>query len=139
MREIVSKFEVKFGIPQAFGCIDGTYVPSKKPLINSQDFYNYKQFFSLIVQAVCDNQGRFVDVEYKWPGSVHDAKVLANSMICKINQTSLNLSAGYDTLPNCIIEGPAYPLIPYCIKKYQPCVKNKQVLSTIYSEVQEIK
>ena len=55
MREIVSKFEVKFGIPQAFGCIDGTHVPLKRPLINSQDFYNYKRFFSLNFQAVCDS------------------------------------------------------------------------------------
>ena len=45
MRKIVSKFEVKFGIPQAFGCNDGTHFPLKRPLINSQDFYNYKQFF----------------------------------------------------------------------------------------------
>ena len=48
MREIVSKFEVKFRILQVFCCIDGTihvYVPLKKPLINSQDFYNYKHFF----------------------------------------------------------------------------------------------
>ena len=39
MRKIASKFDVKFG------CIDGAYVPLKRPLINSQNFYNYKQFF----------------------------------------------------------------------------------------------
>ena len=43
MRGIVSKFEVKFAIPQACGCIDETHVPLKRPLINSRDFYNYKQ------------------------------------------------------------------------------------------------
>ena len=31
MREIISKFEEKFGIPQAFGCIDATYFPLKRP------------------------------------------------------------------------------------------------------------
>ena len=65
MRETVSKFEVKFGIPHAFGCIDGTHVPLKTPSINSKDFYTYKQFFSLNVQAVCDSQGQFIDVECK--------------------------------------------------------------------------
>ena len=45
MREIVSKFEVKFGIPQTFGGIDEARVPLKRPLINSQCFCNYKQFF----------------------------------------------------------------------------------------------
>ena len=45
MRGISSKLEVKFEIPQAFGFIDGTQVPLKRLLINSQGFYNYKQFF----------------------------------------------------------------------------------------------
>ena len=44
----------------------------------------------------------------------------------KINQTSLNLLPGYDTLPNYIIGDPAYPLTPYCMKEYQTCVENKQ-------------
>ena len=35
MREIVSKFEVKFGILQAFGCIDGTDVSLKRQLIRT--------------------------------------------------------------------------------------------------------
>ena len=79
MRKIVSKFKVKFGIPQAFDCINGAHVPLKRPLFNSQDFYNYKQFFSSNVQAVSDNQTWFIDVECKWPGSVHDA----NCTVCK--------------------------------------------------------
>ena len=128
MRKIASKFDVKFG------CIDGAYVPLKRPLINSQNFYNYKQFFSLNVQAVCDSQGRFIDVECKWPRSAHDAKIFENSTVCKklqfrkINQTSLNLLPGYDTLPNYINGDPAYPLTPYCMKKYLTCVENMKVV-----------
>ena len=72
-----SEFEWKFGMAQASGCIDGIHIHIKRPIENSQN-YNYKQFFSLNVQAVCDSRGRFIDVECKWPGSVHDAKVFAN-------------------------------------------------------------
>ena len=32
-------------ILQALGCIDGTRVPLKRPLINSQEFFNYKEVF----------------------------------------------------------------------------------------------
>ena len=92
MRKVVSGFELKFGQLQAFGCIDGTHVEIKRPIENAQDFFNYKQFFSFTVQAVCDSSGRFMDVECKWPGSVHDAKVFANS---KINE---NLQTG--NIPN---------------------------------------
>ena len=76
MRQKASEFELKFGMIQAIGCIDGTHITIKRPSDNSQDFFNYKQFFSLNVQAVCDSNGQFMDVECRWPGSVHDAKVL---------------------------------------------------------------
>ena len=56
VREKVSKFD---------NCIDGTHIPRKRPLIDSPDDFNYKQFFPLNVQATCDSQGSFMDVECK--------------------------------------------------------------------------
>lgn len=35
MMEKVGEFEAKFGMPQAFGCIDGTHVKIKRPIENS--------------------------------------------------------------------------------------------------------
>ena len=32
----ISEFEAKFGMTQAFGCIDGTHIPVKAPTANSQ-------------------------------------------------------------------------------------------------------
>lgn len=31
----------------AYGCIDGIHIKIKRPLDNSQDYFNYKQYFSL--------------------------------------------------------------------------------------------
>ena len=45
----ISEFEVKFGMTEAFRCIDGTHIPLKAPTVNSQDYYNYEQFYSLNV------------------------------------------------------------------------------------------
>jgi hypothetical protein len=73
MQEKISEFEVMFGMSQAFGCIDGTHVPILRPVDNSQDYFCYKMFLSLNVQAVCDSRGRFMDVDCRWPGSVHDS------------------------------------------------------------------
>ena len=39
MEETVANFEVRFGMPCAFGRIDGTHIPIKRPLENSQDFF----------------------------------------------------------------------------------------------------
>ena len=81
MKMKVVEFEAEFGMVQAFGSIDGTHSPIMAPSTNSQDYYNYKSFHSLNVQAVCDYCGLFLDVECRWPGSMHDAKMFANSGI----------------------------------------------------------
>ena len=73
--EIKFEFEAKFGMVQAFGAIDGAHIPIMAQSTNSQDYYNYKSFQSLNVQAVCDYCGLFLDVEWRWPGNVHDAKM----------------------------------------------------------------
>ena len=48
------EFETKFGMVQAFGCIDGTHIAIQRPFTDSQHYFNYKQFWSLNIQAVCD-------------------------------------------------------------------------------------
>ena len=78
-----SEFEAKFGMTQAFGSIDGTHIILKAPTVNSQDYYNYKQFYSLKVQEVCDYKDNFIDVDYRWPGNCHVPKDYANSNINK--------------------------------------------------------
>ncbi len=134
MRKTVAEFESKFGMTQAFGCIDGTHVPIQCPIENSQDFFCYKQFYSINVQAVCDYKGYFMDVECMWPGSVHDAKVFANSSInYKLRQGVLSSTfqcpfEGGEKIPNYLIGDPAYPLVPFCMKEYESCSNNQQVI-----------
>ena len=43
MRKKLSEFEAKFGMTQAFGCVDDTHIPTSCPSKNSHDYYNYKQ------------------------------------------------------------------------------------------------
>ena len=42
MRENVSEFESTFRMIQALGCIDGTHIPIKCRMENSQDYFCYK-------------------------------------------------------------------------------------------------
>ena len=131
MREKVSEFEAKFGMIQAMGCIDGTHIPIKKPHKNSQDYFFYKQFYSLNVQAICDYRGQFMDVECVWPGSVHDAKVFANFSRLqgnKLPRTFQSVIPGCNLVPNYLIGDPAYPLTPFCMKEYESCKNNEQVV-----------
>ena len=86
LEKAAGNFEKKFGFPQVIGCVDGTHIPIIQPKANPHDYFCYKMkllLYSLNCQAVCDEKGQFVDVEVKWPGSVHDARIYANSSINK--------------------------------------------------------
>ena len=134
MQKKISEFEIMFGMPQAFGCIDGTHIPILRPIDNSQDYFSYKMFFSLNVQAICDSRGLFMDVDCRWPGSVHDAKVFANSSInSKLQNGTLpvtyqSLIPGRTKVGSYLIGDPAYPLTPHCMKEYEKCSTNAQVV-----------
>ena len=102
---------------QGIRCIDATHIYIKLPIENSQDCYNYKQLFSLNVQAVYDSRGIFIDVECEWPGAAHDGKVFANSGIGKNLRDNLlpitysTLLPGPDPMPNYLIGDPENPLL----------------------------
>ena len=136
MQRKVSEFETRFGMTQAYGCIHGTHLPLKRPPQNSQDYFCNKQYFSLNIQAICDSRGYFMDVKCKWTGSVHDAKVFANSTVShKMNagelpKTFITLLPGYEAIPNYLVGDPAYPLTPFCIKEYQTCTTNGKLFLT---------
>lgn len=52
MRKKLSQSEVKFSMIQTFRCIGGTHISLKRPLVNSQDFFNYQQSFTLNFQTI---------------------------------------------------------------------------------------
>uniref|UniRef100_A0A9J7ZF30 DDE Tnp4 domain-containing protein n=1 Tax=Cyprinus carpio carpio TaxID=630221 RepID=A0A9J7ZF30_CYPCA len=65
---------------KAAGAIDGCHIRIKPPSgPDGQCYRNRKLFPSIILQAVCDHQGRFIDTYVGWPGSVHDSRVLRHS------------------------------------------------------------
>lgn len=64
---------------KAVGAIDGCHVRIKPPSVHRLDYLNYKGFYSINMQGLCDHTGRFLDVFVGYPGSVHDTRILKNS------------------------------------------------------------
>ena len=53
----------------------------KPPVLNHTDYYNRKDWYSIVLQGVVDHEYMFRDVYVDWPGSMHDACVFANSQV----------------------------------------------------------
>ena len=118
VKETISKFEEKLNFPHVVGAIDGTHVEIKAPLINPADYFNRKQKYSIVTQAVADSRMLFTDVSTGWLGSIHDARVLRLSRVFREIENGTIL-----TQPVTVINGtnvrplllgdPAYPLRPW--------------------------
>ena len=134
MKEQVKHMEHKYGFPQAFGCVDGTHIPISQPSENPHDYFSYKMKYTLNVQGVCNWKGVFLNVDVKWPGSVHDGRVFSNSMINellregKLPMVYREILAGYDKIPVTLLGDPAYPLLPYCMKEFPNPRSNEEVI-----------
>ena len=81
LKEIVQGFETFWGFPQAAGAIDGSHIPIIRPDESASDYYNRKGYYSVIMQAMVDHRGLFMDVYIGWPGKVHDTRDFVNSSL----------------------------------------------------------
>ncbi|XP_025106067.1 putative nuclease HARBI1 [Pomacea canaliculata] len=75
------KFFQRHHIPNVLGCIDGTQIPIQSPgtARNEHEYVNRKGYHSINVQVICDADLIFFNIVAKWPGSVHDARILRES------------------------------------------------------------
>ena len=65
------------GLDQVIGAIDGCHIRTLKP--NDRHYVSYinrKGYYSILLQGICDDTGRFIDVFAGPPGCVHDARLL---------------------------------------------------------------
>ena len=81
---------------------------------------------------LCVAHGKFINVEVKWPGNVHDARVFANCDMQnnyssgKFNLFYKEILPGYDCIPQLLLADLAYPLLPYVMKEYEHCSTNEE-------------
>ena len=81
IRTVKQQFYNIASFPNVVGCIDGTHIPILKPKEYEWQYLNRKMYHSINVQAVCDSQGKFINMVVKHPGSAHDSFILQNSQL----------------------------------------------------------
>ncbi|XP_055914549.1 uncharacterized protein LOC129947843 [Eupeodes corollae] len=82
------KFEAKKRIPSVIGAIDCTHIVISAPKSNKKCYYDRKQNFTIVLQAVVDADKKFIDICCGEPGSLHDSRVLKRSTLYNRVQTN---------------------------------------------------
>lgn len=78
-KKIADGFEEEWDFPHCLGSIDGKHIMIECPKNAGSAYYNYKNFHSIVLLAICDANYCFTFVDIGDYDSTNDASVLSNS------------------------------------------------------------
>lgn len=77
----VDEWKRRWGLVGCVGAMDGSHIQIEEPFGYDWEFFNFKHYYSVVLHAVVDAHGRFIDVDCRWPGRVGDARIFENSLL----------------------------------------------------------
>ena len=116
---VIQGFCARRSMPNVVGAIDCTHIEIMKPTtVAAKGYFDREKRFSMVLQAIVDSRGRFIDVCAGWPGSVHDARIFANSSFNLALQEQRILQTPLEPVRPYIIGDAEYALMPQVIVPY---------------------
>ena len=80
------------------------------------DYYNRKGFYSIVLQAVIDSSGKFIDIFVGYPDSTHDSRIFHNSPLYHMFNSSLSSVIPTNTY---ILGDAGYPCQSWLLTPYR--------------------
>nr|CAI5849742.1 unnamed protein product [Callosobruchus analis] len=105
-------FEKVWNFPHCTGAIDGKHVRINCPKNSGSMYYNYKSFYSVVLQGVADANYKFIAVDVGGYGKQSDGGTFQASDFYEF-LTRKNTKALF-----VFISDEAYPLLPYLLKPF---------------------
>lgn len=113
-------WSAKTTFPGVVGAIDGCHIPLVvAPTDYAVEYFNRKQFYSIVLQAVVNSDQLFMHVTVGMPGSHHDSSVLRYSPIWQSVPQTIPIG-------HFIIGDSAYPIQPWLLTPYKRLVELDQ-------------
>ncbi|KAM4043720.1 uncharacterized protein ACNLHF_013985 [Anomaloglossus baeobatrachus] len=78
---IANGFYEKTQFPNCIGAIDGKHIRVKKPPNSGTQYFNYKQYVSVVLLAIADTNYNFVAVDIGAYGRTGDSRIFNNSVM----------------------------------------------------------
>lgn len=90
--QIANSFQIKANFPHCIGAVDGKHITIKKPSNSGSMYFNYKDYFSIILLAVVDSEYRFTYVSVGAYGKDCDSSIFKTTTFWKkLTENTLNL------------------------------------------------
>ena len=80
-------FHAIANFPNVIGCVDCTHVKIATPTVNEHEYVNRKNDHTVNVQLICDSDALIMNCVVKWPGSVHDARIMRECPVFGLFET----------------------------------------------------
>ena len=121
-QEIAKDFNILWNFPNCVGSIDAKHIRIHCPPNSANQYFNYKQYHSIVLQAVVDANLKFVTVDVGATGKQSDGGIFRYSALYRSLETR-SLKLPQDTvLPNSeitllhvFVGEEAYPRTTYLI------------------------
>ncbi|XP_062575927.1 uncharacterized protein LOC134237799 [Saccostrea cucullata] len=146
-QKIAKEFEDKWNFPNCIGAMDGKHIAIQCPLKSGSNYYNYKQFYSIVLLALVDADYKFIYVDCGCNGRVSDGGVFANSSLYQaLESNDLNippkkpLPLRHTPVPYVTVGDEAFPLKSYIMKPYsfKNLDQNKRIFNYRLSRARRI-
>lgn len=124
-KNIAADFWRLWGFPNCVGTIDGKHIRVKCPKHSGTIFYNYKNFFSIVLQAVADAKYKFIAIEVGGCGKQSDGGTFSSSQFYSLLRSqelalphAVPLPGTSISMPHVFLADEAYPLLENLLKPY---------------------
>uniref|UniRef100_A0A182NIQ5 DDE Tnp4 domain-containing protein n=1 Tax=Anopheles dirus TaxID=7168 RepID=A0A182NIQ5_9DIPT len=123
---VEEEFSGKWKFPHAIGAIDGKHVAIKAPARSGTEYYNYKQFFSIVLLAVVDANCNFMFADVGCKGRISDGGILRTSRLynmlekneLQIPQAAVLRDSSSIRIPYMLLGDKAFGFTNYCIRPF---------------------
>jgi len=141
------EFEDKWNFPHCVGALDGKHISILPPPNSGSLYFNYKQYFSIVLLALVDANYRFLYVDIGAFGRVSDGGVYNSSSIANALATnSIHIPppapiSGTDIIaPYVIVADDAFALKSYQLKpySYRQLTQPKQIFNYRLSRARRV-